>query len=305
MAKNYYETLGVPKSADEKAIKTAYRQLARKYHPDVNPNNAQAEAKFKEIQEAYDVLSDPEKRKLYDQFGSNWEQVQNGAGPFQGDFSNVEFNFGGGGFGSLFENLFGGAQGADVAYGMGVPSDVEYEVTIPLAEIATGTKRKITYQTMDQERNRGGVSVVPTTKTVEVTIPAGIRDGARLRVAGKGQAGINGRSGDLYVVVKWAPQPGFRWENEQLVTDVAVPFTVAALGGEVSIATLDSRVTVKVPPGTQSGQSLKLSGKGIPTLSGQRGDLLAKVKITVPKTLTDHQRDLFRQLQTALEGGAQ
>jgi DnaJ-class molecular chaperone len=307
MAKDFYQLLGVGRGADEKEVKSAYRKLARKYHPDVNPNDKVAESRFKEISEAYDVLSDPEKKKLYDQYGSQWEQVGNMAG--QGDAPSANFNFGGGGggFESIFEHLFSGgsrggnSSGASFQFNMEdveiqQPRDVEKTIEVSLEEIDAGSKRTLTYQTMDAQRTRDGVATVPTTKKVEIKIPAGIQDGKKLRVPGKGAAGANGRAGDLYVIVKWSTNSQFKPQGENLEVEVKVPYFTAALGGEIRVPTLRSTVTMKIPGGTQSGQTFRLAGQGVTRLSGGRGDLLAKVKITVPTTLSDTERKLLKQI---------
>ncbi len=303
MAKDYYGILGVSRSASEKEIKTAFRRLARKYHPDVNPNDKSAEARFKEISEAQEVLTDPDKRKMYDQYGEQWEQAQH-MGPNMGG-ENVHFTGAGGpGFESIFEQIFsnmgGRGQGQQFRFdeaNMGQPSDVERAIEIPLEEIDKGTKRVLTYQTMDARRTREGVSTVPTTKKVEITIPAGISDGKKLRVPGKGTAGFNGKAGDLYVTVKWAHHPHFNAVGENLETEVSVPYTLAALGGEVSVPTLRSTVKMKIPEGTQSGQTMRLGGQGISRLRGGRGDLLAKIKIVVPKKLSAQERELLVKIR--------
>lgn len=309
MAKDYYQLLGVSRKADEKEIKQAYRKLARKLHPDVNPNDKSAEAKFKEVSEAYDVLSDPEKRKMYDQYGSNWEAAQNFTGGVPGG-EDVQFHFGGpggggGGFESIFETFFGGMRGGqgggfqDLDFDTlhsAQPRDLEKVVEIPLEEIDRGTKRTLTYQTMDAQRTRGQVATVPTTKKVEVTIPAGIADGKKLRVPGKGHAGANGKAGDLYVVVKWAPHPQFKVVHDNLEVEIPVPYTTAALGGEVRVPTLHGAVKMKIPEGTQSGQTLRLSGQGISKMGGGKSDLMARVKITVPKQLSERERKLLQEL---------
>lgn len=303
MAKDYYQTLGVPRGADEKEIKSAYRKLARKYHPDVNPNDKSSEAKFKEVSEAYDVLSDPDKRKLYDQYGSNWENAQNMRGAPGGqvdmnDFSDIRF----GGFETIFEQFFSGRGGRGDA---GVPfqdmessqpRDVEKVIEISLEEIDSGTKRKLTYQTMDAQRTPNGITTIPTTKTVEVKIPAGITDGKKLRVPGKGAAGANGKAGDLFVTVKWADHLSFRPNGENLEVDVPVPYTTAALGGEIKVQTLRGTVSMRVPEGTQSGQVFRLGAQGIAKMNGARTDLMAKIKITVPKKASDKERELLKQL---------
>jgi DnaJ-class molecular chaperone len=303
MARDYYALLGVNRNADEKEIKAAYRKLARKYHPDVNPNDKAAEARFKEISEAYDVLGDSDKRKAYDQYGENWEQVSKYGENFGGGAGDVRFNTGGGGFESIFEQFFGGFGGGGHAGNIhfedlsaAQPRDVEKVVEIPLDEIDTGTKRTLTYQTMDAVRTRDGISTVPSTKKVEIKVPAGISDGKKLRVPGKGAAGANGKAGDLYVTVKWASHPDFKATGENLEVEVPVPFTTAALGGEIRVPTLRSTVKMKIPEGTQSGQTFRLAGQGLAKLSGGRGDLMARVKITVPKKPTEAQRKLLNEL---------
>ncbi len=312
MATDYYKTLGVARGADEKEVKTAYRKLARKYHPDVNPNDKASESRFKEISEAYDVLGDAEKRKLYDQYGANWEQAH-GMGDVGGgnpeDFGGFHIPGGAGGFGdigSIFEQMFsGGARargGVDFRdFEQNQPKDVEKIVEVSLEEIDKGSKRTLTYQTMDAQRTKGEVATVPTTKKVEVTIPAGIQDGKKLRVPGKGQAGANGKAGDLYVVVKWAKHPKFHLEGDNLEVEVPVSYETAALGGEIHVPTLRSNLAMKIPAGTQGGQSFRLGGQGLTKLGGARGDLMAKVKITVPKPISDEERSLLEQIRALRE----
>lgn len=300
MTKDYYAVLGVGRGATDKEIKSAYRKLARKYHPDVNPNDKSAESKFKEVSEAYEVLSDPEKRKLYDQYGSNWEAVSRMGGQHGADF---DFG-GGGGFESIFENLFGGFNrtgGVNINFEdfrMAQPKDVEKEVAVTLEEIDRGTTRRLTYQVLDAVETPGGsVSTIPKTHTVEVKIPAGAKDGQRLRVPGKGSAGLRGRAGDLFVVVRWAPHSIFKPVGDRLEVEVPVRFTTAALGGEIKVPTLRGSVTMKIPAGTQSGQVFRLAGQGISKFGGGRGDLMARVKIAVPKALTPEQRRLITELK--------
>lgn len=301
MAKDYYALLGVGRNADGKEIKSAYRKLARKYHPDVNPNDAGAEAKFKEVSEAYEVLSDPEKRRLYDQFGPQWENASRfGGGGTEG--MNVEF--GGGEFENIFENLFGfGKRGGGVQVNFhdiqtAQPRDVEQEIVLPLEEIDSGGKRTLTYQTLDAVLARdGSVTTVPGTKRVEIKIPAGISDGKKLRVPGKGATGLNGRSGDLYVVIRWQKHPTFRVQGEIVEVDMPVPYLTAILGGEISVPTLRGSVKMKIPAGTQCGQVFRLANQGIQRMNGPRSDLMAKAKIIVPKTVTSEQRDLLSKLR--------
>lgn len=358
MAKDYYATLGVAKGADEKAIKSAYRKLARKYHPDVNPNDKAAEAKFKEVSEAYEVLGDPDKRKLYDRWGSNWEAAQNiktsGGTPGEGDFDFTHFG-GEGGFGSFFEQFM--TQGRTTTQQQqqrprGVqPADVEKVVEVSLEEIDSGTKRTLTYQVNDACKSCEGTGFVrlrtttscpvcggtgetkgffgmahpceacggtgtsslercptcsgsgflPATRKVEVTIPAGITNGKKLRVPGRGSTGANGRAGDLYVIISERPHDKFIRKGDDLEVEVQVPYTTAALGGEIRVPTLRGSVTMKIPECTQSGQAFRLAGQGISKLGGGRGNLMAKIRVGVPKKLTDKQRDLLRQMAASEE----
>ncbi len=317
MAKDYYQLLGVSKGADEKEVKSAYRKLARKLHPDVNPGDKSSEAKFKEVSEAYDVLGDPEKRKKYDQFGEHWEQAGNFAGGAPGQredhFDFGESAGGGGGFETIFSQFFGGdpragrGRGARIQYEdleMGQPKDIEKQIEVSLEEIDKGTKRLLTYQTMNAQRTINGISTVPNTKKVEVTIPAGIADGKKLRVPGKGAAGVNGKAGDLYLTVKWARHDKFKLIGDNLEVEVPVSFTTAALGGEITVPTLRSNLTMKIPEGTQSGQSFRLKGQGITKTGGSRGDLMARVKVTVPKHPTAEQRKLLQELAAMEESAA-
>lgn len=300
MSKDYYAVLGVKKTADPKEIKAAYRRLARKYHPDVNKNDKSAEQKFKDVSEAYDTLSDPEKRKLYDQFGAGYEQVQTGGGNF-GDFA-------GGGismediFGSFFsgggQRVRGGTRIHFDEYSgaTGMPQDVEKTIEIPLDEVDAGTRRTLTYQTMDAQRMREGIASVPTTKKVEIDIPAGTPDGGKIKVRGKGTVGLGGKAGDLYVTVQWKGTGDFRAVGDQVEVELTVPFQTAILGGEVKVPTLrGTRLTMSIPPGTQGGQLMRLAKQGMRRLDGSRSDLLARVKIGIPKQLSEEQRRLIEQ----------
>lgn len=338
MAKDYYEILGVKRNADTKEIKAAYRKLARKYHPDVNPGDEQAEQRFKEINRAHEVLSDPEKRAKYDRYGEKWEQAEAfeqarrqaggaGNGGFRtfhfdmGDLSDLFRGRGGrsygetGGFEEVFENLFrgGGARSGPMR-----GQNVEYMTEISLEEAYAGTTRTLQMQSQEPCPTCGGTGeiagavchvcqgagVVARPSRIEVKIPAGARDGTRVRIAGKGSAGVAGGSrGDLYVVVRVRPRPRFQRKGDDLTTEIEVPVEDAVLGGEATVETLaGKRIAVKIPPMTQNGQTIRLSGLGMPKMnSKEKGNLYAKVRIVIPDDLTDRQRKLFEQLRTERE----
>jgi DnaJ-class molecular chaperone len=321
-AVDYYKVLGVAKGADEKEIRAAYRKLARKYHPDVNPNDPKAEARFKEVSQAYEVLKDPEKRRKYDQFGANWESLR----PGSEDVQDFRTNFGGGGSGfeSIFEQIFSnfGGEGpfGQARFQQIPPRDVEKSIEVTLEEIDVGTTRTLTFMVEDAckqckgagsvQLNKGaargtcplchGSGVTATTHKVEVKVPAGISDGKKLRVPGRGAVGSNGRTGDLYVVIREAKHPLFKRIGDETEVEVEVPFTAAALGGEVSVPTIRKPVSMTVPAGTQSGQVFRLGGQGVTKLGGGRGSLRVRTKITVPKNLTKEERKLIEQIR-ALE----
>ncbi|MDO8684243.1 MAG: DnaJ C-terminal domain-containing protein [Armatimonadota bacterium] len=296
--KDYYATLGVSRNATEKEIKQAYRKLARKYHPDVNPGNKEAEEKFKEVSEAYEVLSDPDKRKKYDQFGDQWKRVGE-APPGWGDFPQGPgvggFDYdvsGAGGFGDFFEMLFGEPFHGTAARERRAPArgrDVEYEIEVSLEEAFSGVTKSFT---LDGRK-------------IEVKIPKGVKDGSRIKLAGQGQAGPAGQRGDLYLRVRMRPHPRFERKDSDLHSEVSVTYYVAALGGEVRVHTLTGTVTMKVPPGTQSGQVFRLPKQGMPRLHGDdRGDLYVKVKITVPKTISAREKELLSELASLHKSGA-
>jgi DnaJ-class molecular chaperone len=297
MPRNYYDILGVSKSAEEREIKAAYRRLARQYHPDVNPNDPTAAAKFREVSEAYEVLGDADKRAKYDQYGANFEQFSDGFADY-GNGMNFDF---GGSFSTIFEQIFQSRGGvAAEAY---APQDFERTIEVPLEEIDRGTTRVLTYQTMDSHMSRERVTTIPQSKRVEIQIPAGFPDGGKLTVPGKGTAGVNGRAGNLVVTVRWATHPNFRIHDGALETDLVLPFTTAALGGTARVATLRGSVSLDVPEGTQSGQRFRLSGQGIATRTGGRTDLYARVKISVPKHPRGEVRELLKRLAELTEAG--
>jgi molecular chaperone DnaJ len=347
--RDYYEVLGAPRDASEADLKRAYRELALKYHPDRNPDDAVAEEKFKEVSEAYAVLQDPEKRRQYDRFG---HEGLGGANGFPGqDFGN---------FGDLFNDLFGdlfGARGGGRRRGRGQRgADLRYNYELELSDILEGVEATIDLPKMmrcdpcegsgaspgtepeacercggsgqaifqqglfrisrpcdacggqgsvvrDPCRECRGVGRIEGQKTITVRVPPGVEDGMRLRVVGEGEAGISGGPpGDLYVVVHLREHPLFEREGPHLHCEVPIPFVQAALGAEVEVPTLEGRVTVRIPEGTQSGKVLRLRGKGLPQVGGTaRGDQLVRIFVEVPSKLTSRQRELLEEF--AEEGG--
>jgi len=287
--KDYYKILGVNRNASEREIKQAYRRLARQYHPDVNPGDKSAEARFKQINEAYEVLSDKEKRQKYDQFGDQWQYADQfaRAGGQQAPF--WEFRPGGatrirfsqGDFGSLFDEVLKGfASGRQPQPRRG--RDIEVPVEVTLEEAFSGSTRYISLE---------------DGKRLEVRIPAGVKNGSRVRLAGKGRAGSGGLKGDLYLVTSVKPHRLFERRGDDLYVGVSVPLVVAMLGGEVQVSTLKGKLALKIPPETQNGRSFRLKGQGMPHLGDStRGDLLAKVNVVLPTNLTPQEKELFRQL---------
>jgi molecular chaperone DnaJ len=386
--KDYYETLGVKKSASAEEIRKAFRKLARKYHPDVNPGDKSAEEKFKGLSEANDVLSDPKKRKIYDQIGYYSDNIDpaaaeayarggpTGAGGF-GDVSGsrpgggqgVPFDFGGfdfsdlvdnagrnrrsgggGGFRDIFSGIFGGERGATATEaGPEAGSDLEYQVNVPFwTAIRGGVMRlNITRQDVCTNCHGQGYSEAPgkcpecngtgqitqtggrmkfnvacprcqgtgknistcstchgegtvsRTEPMEVRIKAGTRDGQRIRLAGKGNAGAHGGpAGDLYAIIRIDPHPVFRRDGDDIYITVPVTVTDAALGAKIEVPTIDGRALLKIPPGTQSGQKLRLREKGVPsaTKDGVRGDEIVEITVTVPMPRDERTKELLREL---------
>ncbi len=310
--KDYYKILGVSKGASEAEIKAAYRKLAKQYHPDKNPGDKKSEEKFKEINEAKEVLGDPQKRAKYDQFGSQWQQYQQSGGN-PNDFwsqwatgqggrggTRVEFNgdlsdlFGGqSGFSDFFDVLFGttGAGAGSAARrrgaGRGMPAQQkeEYPVEITLEESLRGARRRL---------EKGS-------RKLEIKIPAGAKTGTKVRIAGEGSRGVDGRPGDLYLVVKLMDHPKFklRGEGPDLETDVAIDLYTAVLGGEARVPTLDGGdVLLTIPPESSSGQTIRLRGKGLPRLKDatERGDLYVRGQVQLPGKLTEEEKELFKKL---------
>jgi molecular chaperone DnaJ len=350
MAKPLYDTLGVPKNASQDEIKKAYRKLARKHHPDANPGDKEAEERFKEIQHAYDVLSDAEKRKAYDRFGT--QNGRAGAGGPNVDFGNVDFGDLGDLFGGLFGGLGGRAPGARAQRQPQKGDDVEAHVHLSFEDSLHGVDAKVPVELMTACSQCGGTGAQPGTapvicpecngrgvkvesqglfalsqpcprcrgngtvieqpcpkckgsgrerriKTYTVKIKAGVKDGTRIRLKGKGEAGSNGGpAGDLIVVTHVATSPTYERRGDDLVVQVPVSYSTAALGGSVEVPTPDGLVSLKIPAGSEDGKLLRIKGRGAPKLSGSgKGDVLARVRIQVPKRMSKKERELLEQLK--------
>jgi molecular chaperone DnaJ len=346
--KDLYGVLGVAKNASQDEIKKAYRKLARQYHPDRNPGDAEAETRFKEVQAAYDVLSEPEKRKRYDAFGS-----ADGRGGFQGGTFNFDdFDFGNVDLGDLFGGIFGRGRGGARQERGRRGNDVEVQVNLSFEDSLKGIETKIPVELETACRECGGSGAQPgtspvvcpeckgrgviaesqgffalsqpcprcrgngtvieqpcpkcrgtgrerRTKRYTVKIPAGVKHGTRIRLKGKGEAGYGGgEAGDLYVVTRVAESPVFTRKGDDLIVDVPVPFADAALGAAVEVPTPEGPVSLKVKPGSQDGKLLRVRSRGAPKLKGSgRGDLLARLRIEVPKRLNKKQRELLEELR--------
>ena len=306
--KDYYKTLGVKRTATDQELKQAYRRLARKYHPDVNPGDKTAEEKFKEVQEAYDVLRDKDKRRKYDQFGAAWrqggatwqqawDQARRGArasgkqpaGTPGWDTPDSDFDFG-----DLLGNLFGERfrAGGRWASRPRAGEDIEQAVEISLEEAFNGGSRMFQIQVPNDSGSR-------STERIEVRIPAGVPDGQRLRVAGKGHPGVGGGPrGDLYLKVGVRPHPQFERDGDDLLTDVEAPVWQAALGGDIEIQTFTGRGSFRVQPETQNGQRIRLTNQGMPRFRKKgRGNLYIRLMVTMPNRLTAREKELFAELR--------
>lgn len=303
---DYYKVLGVERNATQDDIKKAYRKLARKYHPDLNPNDPTAKDKFQEINEANEVLSDPEKRKKYDAYGENWKHAdefeaqqqayraqQQANGNRQGEYwystdgEHFTSGFGGNasGFSDFFEELFGhrGATGGRTRGGFR-GQDIEAELQLSLREAAVTHKQTFSING----------------ETLRITVPAGVANGQIIKLKGHGGKGMNGGpDGDLYITFAVSDDPAFKRKDNDLYTDVNIDLYTAVLGGDVTVNTLDGQVKLKVRPGTQNDAKVRLKGKGFPVYKqeGSFGDLIVTYHVSIPTTLTEHQKDLFRQLQ--------
>src|SRR6266446_6169990 len=335
--RDYYEVLGVPRTASDADIKKSFRKLAREYHPDVAKNKKVAEEKFKEINEAYEVLGDPAKRKKYDELGPNWRagaefrppegwesfvsgRSRAGRGSRGEDF---EFHFGGTGFSDFFEQLFGSTGGRGPA-GFGRRGgfteedfatergrDIEGDIMVTLEEAMRGSVRSVQVRhgvpcehcggTGQRARHAcnvcGGTGQVARTETYQVKIPAGVSEGQRLRVAGRGEAGVGGgKAGDLYLRVRFARHPDFDIDGHNLIYEAELAPWEAVLGANISVPTLNGRVNIRIPPGTQAGQKLRVRGRGLPQRGGSSGDLIVVTTVEVPSQVSESERKLWEQL---------
>lgn len=311
--KDYYDILGVGRKAPEKEVRAAYRKLARKYHPDLNPNDKTAEASFKEIVEAYEVLSDKDKRAKYDRYGHDWQMreaqeeaarkagfdpgaFQSGNGGFnwnpqgagQGGFGSSTHGFGG--FSDILEEILQGAEGGRSSWRTRAQTmrgqDIEHPVDVSLAEAYMGATRLLQMEGLDNRR-------------LEVKIPAGVKDGSRVRIAGEGAPGIGGGpKGDLYLVISVHPDPTFDRKGDDLYVEVPVPLQLLMLGGEIHVPTpKGTKLALKIPSETQNGKQFRLGRQGMPKLQGGgSGDLYAKVKAVLPTNLSKREKELFEEL---------
>ncbi|MVZ63344.1 DnaJ C-terminal domain-containing protein [Sphingobacterium humi] len=304
---DYYKVLGLDKSASQDDIKKAYRKLARKFHPDLNPNDEEAKKKFQEINEANEVLTDPEKRKKYDQYGENWkhgeeyEKAQQqyarsnagrgGQNPFQGYDFNYDGNYDTGEYSDFFEELFGSRfSGRSSNRRGGAFRGQDYNSALELTLLQAS-------QTHQQTFTVNG-------KNIRITIPAGVEDGQKIRLKGQGAEGMNGGpNGDLYITFSIKPDPRFQRKGSDLYTQVKIDLPTAVLGGDTLVETLNGKINVKIKPETQNGAKIRLKGKGYPVYKkeGSFGDLYGEVQVEMPKNLTEEQKKLFQQFADSIK----
>ncbi|MFA5262724.1 MAG: J domain-containing protein [Opitutaceae bacterium] len=310
---DYYETLGVARAATPEDIKLSFRKLARLYHPDVAKNKVAGEAKFKEINEAYEVLSDPEKRRRYDELGANWQENVGGVStPGRGGRvrtyppgSEPDFEYDGTGFSDFFESFFGGGRNGFNAYRQSAGradgdeetfsrqgQDVEADILVTLEEALRGSRRKVTL------RRPGSNGEADRTDTYQVRIPPGVSEGQRIRLAGQGGAGLGGgAAGDLYMRVRYAAHPDFRVRGADLYHDIDLAPWEAVLGTSVAVPSFEGPIKVRIPPATNHGAQLRVRRHGLPKgRSGERGDLYVVANIQVPSQLTEKEKSLWEEL---------
>src|SRR5881296_340627 len=359
---DYYEMLGVPRKASSKDIRAAFRKLARKYHPDLNPGDKASEEKFKQIQEAYDVLSDSKKRQMYDQYGFYSENLPGGAPPDSGEAGGVHFDFGGFDFGGaggtsfrdLFSQFFRGGRGAGMEPESEAGGDLEYQIEIDFWDAVRGAVKKLSITRLDacqtclgtgaigtpqtctacggtgtiQQsagkmrfnvpctrcggtgklrtacRACGGEGRVRRTETIDVRIPAGVSNGGRVRVPGKGNSGTMGAPpGDLYLRVVVKPHEFFERRGDDFYTKIPVTVSEATLGAKIEVPTMDGRALVRIPPGTNSGKTLRLKEKGVPSArNGARGDQYVEIQVVVPPPTDERVRNLMKELESVAPG---
>lgn len=327
--KDYYKVLGVSRTASTDEIKTAYRKLARKFHPDLNLGDKAAEERFKELQEAYDTLSDKENRELFDKYGENWRAVKQGGGepppgweggrtastPASGGFDFSGFDFSGMGRGAgfdIFEEMFSGGGGGRRGRRRERGEDVEAQLELSLEEAHRGGRHTLRMQTAEicptcngtglvsdkTCQTCGGAGQVLKPKSIEVNIPAGVRDGSTVRLAGQGGAGMNGtQPGDLYLRIRLRPHPVFAVRGDDLEIELPIAPWEAVLGTKVEVPTIDGKVDLTIPAGAQSGQRLRLRGQGLNKRGGGRGNEYVRLRIATPKESSDEERRLYEELR--------